>query len=74
MCKTNIHKKEKHGQNNMYSNVEKESVQQLSDYMPLSLNAKFVEELEKKLRDFLAQLGFQVVLLKRVYALALGKA
>jgi hypothetical protein len=25
MCKTNLHKKEKHGQNNMYANVEKET-------------------------------------------------
>jgi hypothetical protein len=37
MCKTKQHKKQKHGQNHVYVNVEKESVQQLSENMQLRL-------------------------------------
>jgi hypothetical protein len=37
MCKTQQHKKQKHGKNYGKTNVEKETVQQLSENMPPKL-------------------------------------
>jgi hypothetical protein len=34
MCKTKLHKKQKHGKNHGKTNVKKETVQQLSENMP----------------------------------------
>jgi hypothetical protein len=39
MCKTKLHTKRKHGKNHGKTTVKKETVQQLSENMPLSLTA-----------------------------------
>jgi hypothetical protein len=51
MCKTKQHKKQKHEQNHVYINVEKESVQQLSENMQLRLK----RQLHQKIREEVSQ-------------------
>lgn len=71
MCKTKLHKKQEHGKTHGKTNGRKETVQQLSESMPPSLNIEFFKEPEKKLRRFLTQLSNHIILLKRVNTLAL---
>jgi hypothetical protein len=47
MCKTKQHKKQKHGKNHGQLNIEKETVQQLSENMPLRLK----RSLHRKIRE-----------------------
>ena len=54
ICKTQLQQNNKNHQNNIYKNIKKENVEQLSATTPnLCLNLKRIKELEKKLRHLL---------------------